>query len=177
MLKDWKQQLNMRELTKGARHEASQATVQEVHRVSPRSWRSLAGSGSKNVFVMENLGTLIQIGRFQELACHRCDKIGHLAKICQSSNGDNRKTPRKKTVHHIKETVKDSPEDGDLYVIRCSPKLQPYKMDVEVNGKILQMDLDTGASLLLVSEGRIGQTWRYRRVTLHCSPTLVSPFQ
>ena len=26
---------NMRELTKGASHEASQATVQEVHRVSP----------------------------------------------------------------------------------------------------------------------------------------------
>ena len=60
MLKDWKQQLNMRELTKGARHEVSQATVQEVHRVSPRSWRSLAGSSSKNVF-MEKLGTLVQI--------------------------------------------------------------------------------------------------------------------
>ena len=33
-----------------------------------------------------------------------------------------------------------------------SPKLQPYKTDVEVNGKILQMELDTGASLSLVSE-------------------------
>ena len=32
------------------------------------------------------------------------------------------------------ETVKDSPEEGDLYVIRSSPKQQPYKMDVEVNG-------------------------------------------
>ena len=54
----------MRELTKGANHEASQATVQEVHQVSPRrSWRSHAGI--RNVFVVEKLGILVQIAVFE----------------------------------------------------------------------------------------------------------------
>ena len=43
---------NVRELTKGASHEASQATVQEVHRVSPRrSWRNPACSSSSKTTI------------------------------------------------------------------------------------------------------------------------------
>ena len=42
---------------------------------------------------------------------------------------------------------------------RSSPKLQPYKTDVEVNGKILQMELDTGVSMSLVSEKTFRESW------------------
>ena len=63
-----------------------------------------------NVFVVEKMGHTHSDCHFRELACHKCGKIGHLAKIYRSSKGDNKKPPRKKTIHHVKETVKDSPE-------------------------------------------------------------------
>ena len=90
---------------------------------------------------------------------HIRGKIGHLAIIFQSSKGANRNPPRKKTVHHVEKTVKYSPEDRDLCMIHSSPKLQPYKTDVEVNGTILQMELNTGASLLFVSEKTFREKW------------------
>ena len=52
-------------------------------------------------------------------------------------------------------------------MIGSSPKLQPYKTDVAVKGKILQMELDTGASLSLVSEKMFRENWPDLEVTLH----------
>ena len=66
---------NMRELTKCACHEVSQATVQEVHRVSPlRSQRSSAGSSSKTTikcFCCGIIGHTRLDCHFRELACHK----------------------------------------------------------------------------------------------------------
>ena len=62
---------NMRELTKGASHEASQATVQEVHRkfllVEVREILLVAAAVRLplNVFVVEKWGTHIQIVVFE----------------------------------------------------------------------------------------------------------------
>ena len=64
-------------------------------------------------------------------------RLGIWQKFAGAQRGTTGNFLDKKTVHHVEETVKYSPEDGDLYVVRSSPKLQPYKTDVEVNGKIL----------------------------------------
>ena len=132
-----------------------------------------------NVFVGK-IGHTHSDCRFRELACHKCGKIRHLAKICQSSKGDNTKPPRKKTVHHVEETVKDSPEDGDLYVIVLHPSCSRTRWTWKVMEKSCKWNsirvLHCRLCQRRCSE-RIGQTWRYRRVKLHCIPTLVSPFQ
>ena len=49
--------------------------------------------------------------------------------------------------------VDDNPnEDYDLYTITSSPKPQPYKTQVMISGQPVVMEIDTGASLTLMSE-------------------------
>ena len=67
-----------------------------------------------------------------------------------------------KPVHLLEENssgVEDTDENYDLYAINSASKPQPYKTNVEINEKSIQLEIDTGASLTLVSEQTFRQHW------------------
>ena len=63
---------------------------------------------------------------------------------------------------HLLEEVseaEETDENYDLYAINSASKPQPYKMKVEVNGKSIQLEIDMGASLTLMSDQTLQQNW------------------
>ena len=79
-------------------------------------------------------------------------------KVCRKRPGSQHKSPqppRGKPVHHLDENSDDDSDSdltGTLYTMNSNSKTHPYVVNIEVSGKPLQVEIDTGASLTLVSE-------------------------
>ena len=93
--------------------------------------------------------------RHKEAVCHKCLLKGHLQKMCRNHN------PKHKKVHKVEEEAHESTdeEDYELWAIKSSKKSKSYSTKLEVDGKSLQMEIDTGASLTLVSEQTFRSLW------------------
>ena len=111
--------------------------------------------------------------RFRSVQCHACGKIGHIAKVCRSKPRAGKRPPPKNPkgngVHSVShnscspETTRDelassskqseSLVGSDAYsLFTVQSKLQPLTFQVKVNKVDLHMELDTGASLSVISE-------------------------
>ena len=101
--------------------------------------------------------------RFKEVTCHACKKKGHIAAACRSKRSSPAPTrSRESTPVHSHKThqmkselcVEEAVSSGDEYflhnVIGSSSK--PLRVVLTVNGKLLEMELDTGADLSIISE-------------------------
>ena len=86
--------------------------------------------------------------------------------------GQQRK-PSVKPVHLLEQDLSeadDKVEKYELYGINSASKPQPYKTFVEIDGKSLPLEIDSGASLTLVSE----RTLRDNLPDLKLSPSEIS---
>ena len=102
------------------------------------------------------LGHSQGVCRFRSRICFRCDKKGHLQTVCQ---GEEPARPNKwpdssvKQVDQAEEqqTAKDHTDDFTLWTIIGEHK-EGYHVRLQINGKHTQMQLDTGAAVLVISE-------------------------
>ena len=93
--------------------------------------------------------------RYRDVECHKCKKKGHLAKVCRSSAGK----PWKRAAGKSTQWVGSDPpqpnqvnsEEVDLLCCVNSRRVNPYTVVVELNGKPVSMEIDTGAAVSLVS--------------------------
>ena len=147
--------------------------------VSEESLTNRVGTGSsKSCSRCLGAGHLPSECRFKAAKCNKCLRTGHIAKACRSKapaaprrtqhSQDHQKKDfqfrKSKRVAHIgnnspQQGVGTSDEDSPVDIIHVhsvSPQVpDSYKVPVELNGKSLLMELDTGAAVSLVSE----QTW------------------
>ena len=93
--------------------------------------------------------------KFLKEKCHACGKIGHLKRMCRS----HRSQGTVKTV----DTSTTGTGQYQLYHLEDStlPKASqnPYVVTLTVDGKQLQFEVDTGASLSLISEETYKEFW------------------
>ena len=106
--------------------------------------------------------------KFREATCHVCGKKGHIAPVCRSKKPRQVPPPRngKKQDKQDKslgvnkwvgissgEHETDSTEDDSMamFTVSGSPT-PPIMIPVIVNGKTLQMELDTGATVSIMSQ-------------------------
>ncbi len=98
--------------------------------------------------------------RFKEATCNSCKKVGHLAKVCRSSqqSGANpsaqQQQQRKKFVkrsgqHQIEEQFNSDIVHVD---VNCAELPRKYLLPISLNGHQLKMEVDTGAAVTLVNE-------------------------
>ena len=96
--------------------------------------------------------------RFKNAKCHNCGRIGHIKAACRSRP---RKTmqPRDKQrdVKNLQE--EESVPEYTLFSIGDGEGREPLEVDLEVDGLTLRMELDTGASLSLISKSIFKQRW------------------
>ena len=97
--------------------------------------------------------------RFLNAECHACGKKGHISRVCRSKA---RVQPKQesKPVHVAEEfpSPDDSPEYF-LYPVRAS-SVSPLQTTVTINNKDVHMEVDTGASLMVISENTVAKIWR-----------------
>ena len=93
--------------------------------------------------------------------CHNCGKTGHISNVCQSpttmsqkSKGRPAKGLDSVNMEESSPLEKLTPEESNnLFMIYSfSSRSDPIKLAVEVNGHKLDMELDTGASVTVISE-------------------------
>ena len=92
-----------------------------------------------------------QVCRFKQENCHHCSKIGHIARMC-----------RNKKLHgqtqYVQEEIKseDDENENELFgvytVYTASDGKQGIALSMNIEGKMVDMQVDTGAAVTLVSE-------------------------
>lgn len=87
----------------------------------------------------------------REATCHRCRKRGHLARACRGGRGRPRSARggRANLISHSDEM----PEGEDVIrSVNSEGPSKPYKVTLIVNGKPLEMEIDTGAAVSIISK-------------------------
>ena len=141
-----------------------------VHRVTPpargKDTCSTRQKFSGNCFCCGKVGHKRASCRFKDAVCRGCGKAGHLLRVCRNkpaAKSGKTRPSRKKSVHLLEEGSEESSDDSkgnsDLYAINSPSKPQPYRTNLRINNKSVQMEIDTGASQTLVSECTFRDHW------------------
>ena len=104
--------------------------------------------------------------RFNTAKCHKCGKTGHLKAVCRSRGAstaprENRQRAERTDIRLVEETERAT-EEYTLNQLHTAGR-SPQMVDVEVEGYTLPMEVDTGASLSLVSEATFKRCWPSKR--------------
>ena len=104
--------------------------------------------------------------KFKEAECHACGKKGHIAPACSLKNKGGPVSPpnpprqgkssgKQHKAHQIrsKETTTGGDSSSDEYFLhKLGEKLSPIKASFIANGKPLEMEVDSGADISIISK-------------------------
>ena len=93
---------------------------------------------------------------FKEVVCHKCQRRGHLAKVCRGGRPESRQTRQRSgdttnTVQEFDTSPEEQVKDITFFMVDKMSKRKPIVIEMEVNGQQLPMELDTGAAVSLIS--------------------------
>jgi hypothetical protein len=89
--------------------------------------------------------------RFKKETCHHCRKVGHIKKVCRSLLKE-KKCP-------VKKITEQSVENEYSLMTVNSVSSKPIVVSVVIDKCLIDMELDTGAAVSLVSEQTFKQHW------------------
>lgn len=84
--------------------------------------------------------------KYRTYVCNKCNKTGHLAHVCK---------PRAAKTHHFIEAndENENMKEVSMYSLKVEVKENdPIKIPVELNGIVLQMEVDSGAGVSVISK-------------------------
>jgi len=97
-----------------------------------------------------------------DMVCHGCKRKGHLKRGCTKESKFQR--PWKKSLHKVEEGSSKSPSEAEdlsglhhvsVHTAACKSKVPPLQVTLRLDECDVPMELDTGASMSLISE----ETW------------------
>ena len=93
---------------------------------------------------------------FKEAECFYCHQKGHTIQVYQTkaaNEGRDKRIPNRQRPVKIIETIDGKEEDEifDLYTLH-ERKVQPFAESLKLEGNIVSMEIDTGASITLIGE-------------------------
>ena len=90
---------------------------------------------------------------FKTAQCHSCGKTGHISRVCRSKGANSVMDKPMNVV--VGQSVQPFPGNGEYTlfpVVSCQPMFLLWKTSIVINGQEVQMEIDTDASVKLVSE-------------------------
>ena len=108
--------------------------------------------------------------RFRQAECYNCHKKGHIGKACKSKSqgkggnykGRGRHSGPHKT-HQINQDGTEKSTESTVYelfqTVRNKPRSPPITANISMNKKLVEMEVDTGASASLISEKLFNDIW------------------
>ena len=101
---------------------------------------------------------------YKDVECYKCKKKGHLARACRSTFKARKPTPQhlrpnsSQSMHQL--TQEDTVDDTTHLMFNLSGnQVKPLVASLTVEGAELRMEVDTGASLSLISEATYRKLW------------------
>ena len=152
--------------------EAADRNARELGKVSANglvqavsNGRSQRGGGAPHTLTCYRCGGKHPSDKccFKDSECHHCGKKGHIAKVCRSKKRENAKHPcshstqEKARTHHVAGEESEDMTESILTV--PGQRADPITVTVQVNHANLEMEVDTGASVSLISEATYEQLW------------------
>ena len=95
--------------------------------------------------------------KFKDVNCRFCGKKGHIAPVCRAKlqkkvQGPNRSAQSRCTNTVLKEEGQSEHEEFYSLNKFSSPGTNPIYIFVQIKGKLLTMELDTGAAVSIISD-------------------------
>ena len=152
-------------MLQGSMQPASRVSEGDVHKVQSTGKLPTAAAAVA-CYRCGKSNHLAQQCRFKTVKCHGCGKIGHIVKVCRSTALKNPRTSvgaGTQEVQHLQVGVSDDAgevlsEEYSLFNVRSEPET-PLKVRMGINKQQVEMEVDTGASLSILSEKTFRQFW------------------
>ena len=148
---------------KAIKHQGDDTSIKRLSH-TPRKSEAVTGTAPKRepCYRCGRSNHTPQNCRFINAKCHICNKIGHIAPVCRSSQRSGAKRQdrqgRKRQPHktkYVAESAEDEESGGSdefqLFTLETKSS-QPITVDLQVEGKPLTMEVDTGAAVAIISE-------------------------
>ena len=144
--------------TKDLQDQNSQSTVNYQKELTIQKKPVITPSGQPNKCHRCGGAHFASECRFKEFICHSCKKRGHLARCCRT------RIQRAESTNVIKEEqefehVQQREDSYTLFSLGKDQKNDPILVTVFLNGQIIEMQLDTGASVSIISETTYKSLW------------------
>ena len=107
---------------------------------------------------------------YKDTECYNCSKKGHIASVCRAAKKDS--PSRHDTDRHVSTNkhLDLIDDDDDVYpVFRVgmpgNAKIDPYHVEMDINGTSTRMEIDTGAAVTILSEDTFRQVEKGQEVS------------
>ena len=106
----------------------------------------------------------------KDIVCHQCGKPGHLRRACKSQRRGNKQKRSKyqsRAVCRVQEGDESDSGQSTLCQVRSHgmSNAPPIEVKVQVDDCLIKMEVDTGASMTLMSESTFGELWPGRSLS------------
>lgn len=105
--------------------------------------------------------------KFKDAKCHHCGKVGHIKSACRSKKAVDKvdQSVRRRNVHCVQDaTETELAKEYTLFKLSANKHSQSYTVILNVDGQDLSMEIDTGASLSIISEETRKLLWPNKRL-------------
>ena len=143
--------------TTNAMQERESRVVHSLHKIKPQAPKTKGAM--QPCYRCGRTNHLPTQCKFLDATCRSCGKKGHISPVCRSKQPMKKpKFPAKKTTkaNYVEQDLTNdnstTQEELHLFAIGEQSKYNPIKCEVKVNGIPLEMVIDTGSEISLMSE-------------------------
>ncbi len=96
--------------------------------------------------------------RFKTAICNYCHKQGHIASVCFKKARDSKKKPLAKRTHQLHMEEQAASLEYSMFYA-ATPRTDPIRVTLSLNTVDHSMEVDTGATLSVISERTYNTLW------------------